>query len=95
MLCCAALDNMSLPMQTYRHAVIEPGARLNLVLGPNGEQRHLLAWPRAAPSVRALAAWHVQALGRAHLSVPSVWDSAAASRWALLPSLPSSPFPLT
>ena len=36
------LDNISLPMQTYRHAVIEPGARLNLVLGPNGEQRHLL-----------------------------------------------------
>lgn len=32
------LNNISLPMQTYRHAVIEPGARLNLVLGPNGEQ---------------------------------------------------------
>ena len=24
---------------TYAHAVIEPGPRLNLVLGPNGERR--------------------------------------------------------
>ena len=51
--CCAVLDNVCLPIQTYRHAVIEPGARLNLVLGPNGEQRHLPGtWPRAALSVR-------------------------------------------
>lgn len=38
-------------MQTYKHAVIEPGPKLNLVLGPNGGCCRAHALPRSAARV--------------------------------------------
>ena len=44
--------------QTYKHAVIEPGPKLNLVIGPNGGCWRLLGSGGRPPPARPLVAFH-------------------------------------